>query len=88
MRVNDLVSSVGYTRNILSHFVITIYNAETEEFITVKNPTLDEYVNLCDRKVLEWYPEDPFDDTNERIVDIYVKMKKTDYETFKLHRSH
>lgn len=87
MKVNDLVSSTGYTRNILSHFTITIYDVETDDFISIKNPTLDEYVNLCDRKVLEWYPEDLLDDTNNCIVDIYVKMKKTDYETFKSHRS-
>lgn len=88
MKVNDLVSSTGYTHNILSHFIITLYDAETDDFISIKNPTLDEYVNLCERKVLEWYPEDLLDDTNKCIVDIYVKMKKTDYETFKSHRSY
>lgn len=88
MKVNDLVSSIGYTRNILSHFSIILYNVNTDNLITIKAPTADEYIHLCDRKIIDWSPEDFFDDDDEKDhIAIYVKMKKKDYETFKSYKS-
>lgn len=53
MKVNDLVSSIGYTKNILSHFSIILYNADADDFMTIKAPTADEYIHLCDRKIID-----------------------------------
>jgi hypothetical protein len=53
MKVNDLVSSIGYTKNILSHFSIVLYNAGADDFMTIKAPTADEYIHLCDRKIID-----------------------------------
>lgn len=86
MKVNDLVSSIGYTKNILSHFSIVLYNVNTDNFITIKAPTADEYIHLCNRKIIDWSPEDFFEDEKNHIV-VYVKMKKKDYETFKSYKS-
>ncbi len=83
MKVNDLVSSIGYTKNILSHFSIVLYNADADDFVTIKAPTADEYIHLCDRKIIDWSPDD---DENGHII-VYVKMKKKDYETFKSYKS-
>lgn len=85
MKVNELVKSSGYTKDILSHFIITLFDNDTDYFICIKEPTLDEYVHLCDRKVLEWYPDDFHDDS--KYIDIYVKMQEKDCVTFKSHRS-
>lgn len=82
MKVNKLINTMGYTKDILSHISIFIFNPKTETIIFVEQPTVDEYIKLCDRKILEWYPEE-----EEECIDIYVKMKRSDYETFKSHRS-
>lgn len=86
MRVNELVNTIGYTKNILSHISIVMFNLKTEAMISVKHPTADEYIKLCDRKILEWYPTDMLEEKDD-CIEIYVKMKKSDYETFKSYRS-
>lgn len=83
MKVNDLVKTSGYTVNILSHFVITLYDKDNDIFIEIQNPTLDEYTKLCNRSIIEWYISDEYNNS----IEIVVKMKKTDYETFKSHKS-
>ena len=79
MKVYKLVQSVGYVKNILDHFDILLYNAETEDFITVHNPTIDEYVQLCGRDIIEWMPheEDDFEG-----IDILVAQKSQDINFF------
>ena len=83
MKVNDLVKTCGYTKDVLSHFIIILYDKDNEVFIPIQNPTSDEYIKLCDRSVLDWCVTDERDNS----IEIYVKMKKTDYETFKSHKS-
>jgi hypothetical protein len=53
MKVNDLVKTCGYIKDVLSHFVIVLYDKDNEVFILIQNPTLDEYIKLCDRSVLD-----------------------------------
>ena len=53
MFVNDLVKTYGYTRDKLTHFNILIFNPITDDWITIKNPTADEYIHLCDRIVVD-----------------------------------
>lgn len=77
MYVNDLIKVHGYTKNKLSHFNICIYNPITEEWITIKHPTADEYIYLCDRIIFDWMVgEEP--DT----IDITVYFNSNDYEIF------
>jgi hypothetical protein len=86
MKVYELVRSIGYTRNILNHFSITMYDNETSNIVTVKRPSADEYVQLCGRDIMEWVPWSDYlenaDDPTDGI-DITVPMERWDMETFK-----
>lgn len=80
MTVNDMVKTFGYTRNRLTHFTISLYDAAEAYWISIKHPNADEYVYLCDRIVTDWMVD--CDGDNEE-VDITVKMKSQDYILFK-----
>lgn len=81
MKVNDLLKCMGVTKDILSCVTITLYDPDTEEIIDIVNPTADDYIHLCNRKILEWTPD--FLNLTESRVNIFVKMKEKDYGTFK-----
>lgn len=53
MFVNDMIKTYGYTRDKLSHFNIAIFNPITDDWITIKHPTADEYIHLCDRSIVD-----------------------------------
>ena len=53
MKVNDLVKTIGYTRNRLDHFVFYLYEPYEDSWITIRNATTDDYIHLCDRSVQE-----------------------------------
>lgn len=76
MFVNDLVKTYGYTHDKLTHFNILIFNPITGDWITIKNPTADEYIHLCDRVVIDWMVEE-----NET-VDVTVYSQPNDFEVF------
>lgn len=77
--VNDLVSTIGYTRNRLSHFHFTIWNPETDEWIIIKEPNADEYILLCDREIVDWLPSDCEDGK----IEINLMMEDGDLLKFK-----
>ena len=53
MKVNDLVKTIGYNRNRLSHFTFYLYNYHNDDGLTISDPSLDDYIFLCDRKILD-----------------------------------
>lgn len=79
MFVNDMVKTYGYTRDRLNHFIFSIYNPATTEWVTIKHPTADEYVYLCDRLVIDWMVD--LDEEDE--INITVYMIPQDYEVFR-----
>lgn len=76
MFVNELIKTYGYTRDKLTHFNVLIFNPITDDWITIKNPTADEYIHLCDRVVVDWMVGE-----NET-VDITVYFQPNDFEVF------
>lgn len=76
MFVNDMIKTYGYTRDKLSHFNIAIFNPITDDWITIKHPTADEYIHLCDRSIVDWMIGE-----NEA-VDITVYSCPNDFENF------
>lgn len=77
MKVNDLVKTIGYTRNRLDHFVFYLYEPYEDSWITIRNATTDDYIHLCDRSVQEWTIEP------ENVMSIIIYMKDKDKEIFK-----
>ena len=79
MIVNDLVKTIGYTRDKLNHFEFCIWNSIMDDWITLRNITADQYVHICDREVIDWM----IDDINEDTISVNVHMIDSDYETFR-----
>lgn len=79
MIVNDIVKSIGYTRDKLNHFEFCIWNPMTDEWITIRKPTSDEYIYICDREIIDWM----IDDIGEDIISINLRMINSDYENFR-----
>lgn len=79
MTVNDMVKTFGYIRDRLNHFTISIFDFSTECFATIKHPTADEYVFLCDRPVIEWMVNSEDEDE----VDITVAFIPSDFDVFR-----
>lgn len=78
MKVNDLVKTIGYTRNRLDHFVFYLWRSQDDKIIKIDNPTLDEYVFLCDREVNDWIPSG--DDTDR--IDVTIDLVTEDLDIF------
>lgn len=78
--VNDLVSTIGYTRNRLDHFNFSLWNPETDEWIIIRNPTIDDYILLCDREVVDWIPSDDYESNK---IDINLMLEEGDQLKFK-----
>ena len=53
MVVNDMVKTFGYTHDKLNHFTISIFDFSTDGFVTIRHPTADEYIFLCNRPVID-----------------------------------
>lgn len=79
MIVNDLVKTIGYTRNKLDHFEFCIWNPVLDDWITLRNTTADQYVHICDREVIDWM----IDDLDDDMISINMRMVDSDYETFR-----
>lgn len=79
MVVNDMIKTFGYARNRLSHFNILLYDPITEDWITIGHPSIDDYIYLCDREVVDWMVSD----IEEETVDITVYMESDDINTFR-----
>jgi hypothetical protein len=79
MIVNDLVKTIGYTRNKLDHFEFCIWNPVLDDWITLRNTTADQYVHICDREVIDWM----IDDIDDDMISINMRMVDSDYETFR-----
>lgn len=79
MIVNDIVKSIGYTRDKLDHFEFCIWNPMTDEWITIRKPTSDEYIYICDREIIDWM----IDDIGEDIISINLHMIDSDHENFR-----
>lgn len=79
MIVNDLVKTIGYTRNKLDHFEFCIWNPVLDDWITLRNTTADQYVHICDREVIDWM----IDDIDDDMISINMHMVDSDYETFR-----
>lgn len=77
MIVNELVKTFGFTRDKLSHFNIHLYKPVTEKWVTLKHPTVDEYIYVADRQVIDWIVEN-----GTSIVDITVYMEDEDLDIF------
>ncbi len=77
--VNDIVSTIGFTRDILSHFEFSLWDPKHDSWILIKHPTIDDYIFLCDREVNEW----TFSDTSNDKIDIYVDLEEEDRIRFK-----
>lgn len=78
MVINDMLKTYCYTRNKLNHFNISIFNPFTDNWITIKHPTADEYIYLCDRNIVDWTINAEEEDT----IDITVYMLPDDQEIF------
>lgn len=78
MKVNDLVKTIGYTRNRLDHFEFNLYAPYNDDWILIKNPTADDYIFLCDREIQEWMIED-----SNNIMSVIILMIPEDREIFK-----
>lgn len=79
MIVNDIVKTIGYTRDKLKHFEFCIWNPILDDWITLRNPTADQYIHICDRNVIDWMVDDTHDDT----ISVNIHMIDSDYETFR-----
>ena len=79
VKVNDLVKTIGYTRNRLDHFEFYLFDSYNDDWITIKKATVDEYILLCDRDINEWMIED-----NDK-MSITIRMILEDKENFKDH---
>lgn len=79
MIVNDMVKTFGYTRDRLNHFTISIFDFSTDGFATIRHPTADEYVFLCDRPVIDWMVSSEDEDE----VDITVTFIPSDFDVFR-----
>lgn len=79
MIVNDLVKTIGYTRNKLNHFEFCIWNPVLDDWITLHNITADQYIHICDREVIDWMVNDIDADT----ISVNIYMIDSDYETFR-----
>ena len=77
MFVNDLVKTYGYTRDKLAHFNISIFNAANDDWMTIDHPTVDEYIYLCDRPVVDWLAEE------DNQINITIYAIPQDYEIFR-----
>ena len=79
--VNDLVSTIGYTRGRLEHFSFSLWDSKHDFWLTIDHPTADEYVLLCDREIIDWMPE--VADTDEEVViNINVDLELEDIYRF------
>lgn len=76
MKVNEIVKTIGYTRNRLEHFEFGLYDPLEEKWISISNATADDYIFLCDREVVEWMIDD------DDIMSIIIYMVPKDVETF------
>lgn len=76
MFVNELIKTYGYTRDKLTHFNISIFNPITDDWITIKHPTADEYIQLCDRQIIDWMIGE------DETVEITVYSCPNDFENF------
>lgn len=79
MIVNDIVKTIGYTRDKLKHFEFCIWNPVLDDWITLRNVTSDQYVYICDREVIDWM----IDDINDDMISINMRMVDSDYEIFR-----
>lgn len=79
MIVNDLVKTIGYTRNKLDHFEFCIWNPVMDDWITLRKVNADQYVHICDREILDWM----INEVNEDMISVNVRMVDSDYETFR-----
>jgi len=85
MKVYELVSTIGYTKNILSHIVFFVWDDEISDGITIRQCSADDYIHLCGRDVLEWCPLEDFEieDNNSKAgISITVAMEKHDNYIF------
>lgn len=79
MIVNDLVKTYSYTKDKLEHFTISLFDLITEDWIEIKHPTIDEYIYLCDRDIVEWCN----DLYEEGDINITVWTQEGDFDHFK-----
>lgn len=79
MTVNDIVKTIGYTRDKLDHFEFCLWNPVMDDWITIHKATVDEYINICDREIIDWMISDIDADT----ISINIYMIDKDYETFR-----
>ncbi len=77
MKVNDFVKTIGYTRDRLTHFNFWIYDYKHYTYYKIDKPTVDDYIFLCDRDVVEWMFEDDDD-----CMSITVDAIPTDKDMF------
>lgn len=76
--VNDLVSTIGYTKNRLDHFVFSLWDSDNDDWIIIKHASADDYVFLCDRPVEEWI----ISEFSDNKIDIFIKMEEGDHLRF------
>lgn len=79
MIVNDLVSTIGFTRDRLDHFTFSIWDAKQDIWILIEYPTVDDYILLCTREVDEWV----FNETEREKIDIFLSAIPSDHFNFK-----
>ena len=79
MIVNDLVSTIGFTRNRLDHFTFSIWDTKEDIWILIEHPTIDDYILLCTREVDEWI----FNEKEPEKVDIFLSAISSDHFNFK-----
>lgn len=77
MKVNDLAKTSGYTRGCLEHFEFWICDYENYTYYKITAPSIDEYIFLCDRDIIEWTFEE------DMRISIMVKAEPKDREIFK-----
>lgn len=54
MKVNDFVKTIGFIKNKLKHFSFYLYDDnDYNNSISINEVTLDDYIHLCDRKVID-----------------------------------
>jgi len=76
MKVATFMALSGYLHGVTDHVDFVIHNRETDNFITIEKCSLDQYMDVADRDILEWFLEDGK-------LELYVSSKPNDAYTYR-----
>ena len=71
MKLYELIQHSCYRgKNLLSYFTFTLYDRNNLNYLTIENPSLEDFVKLCGREVSSY--EMSYDLENKVFMDILI----------------